>query len=106
MKVAFTRRGAGHATPLEVVVEGLDTTYPPAFGELELGVLAEMRGVGVKECARVAKGFQDEFGSGNLVAQFRALFARLTDTELEERLDSKPAVLRLAAARLAAVKQV
>ena len=103
VKVTLARRGAGHSTPLEVVVEGLDTGYPPALGELELRVLAEMRGVGVKERAGVAKRLQNEFGGRDLVAELRALLARLADAELEERLDGKSAVLRLAAARLTSV---
>lgn len=60
VEVALARRWTGNAAPLEIIVERLGTDEPAAVGELELGVLAEARGVCVLDRARIAESFEDE----------------------------------------------
>lgn len=103
VKVALAGWRAGYATTLEVIVEGLDTAYPPTFRELELGVLAKMRGIGIEERAGVTERLQDKLGGRDLVAELRALLPRLADAELEKRLDGQSTILGLATTRLTTV---
>ena len=52
-----------------------------ALGELQLGVFAEPRGIGVKQSAGVAKRLEDEFGRRDLGGQLRALLAGCADAK-------------------------
>lgn len=101
MEIALAGRGARDPTPLEVVVECLDAAEATAIGELELSVLAEPGSIGVEERASVTEGLEDELGGRDLAGEFRALFAWVADTELEQRFDGESAVFGLATASLA-----
>jgi hypothetical protein len=75
MKIAFARGDGRDTVTLQVIVKCFDAAESSTVGELELSVFSEAGSIGVKEGAGVAKGFDDEFGSGNLGSQFGALFS-------------------------------
>lgn len=68
VEIALARRYGGDAITFEVVVERLDTANATAIVELQFGIFAETRSVGVEEGSRISEGLEDELGGGDLVA--------------------------------------
>ena len=83
MEVAFTRRSARYTTTFEIIVQCFDAAQATTICELQFCVLAESRGIGVKERSGIAKTLENKFCRRNLCGELGTLLSGVANAEFE-----------------------
>ena len=93
VEITFARGCPSDTISLEIVIECFHTCQSTPVGELQFGVFAKSRRIGIEQRSCISEGLENEFGAGNLGGKFSSFLSRIAHAELYDAFNCQPSAL-------------